>query len=158
MGISNNLLMHILRIITPEEVGEIATRHNGGKFFSLTELVSERLEKNIYRDFSEEILESEAKILPFKTKEEEIVASEKIIPEGPIDELALLGVQEDLQDQEEKMSHAENENMASFILVEKARLKKSQRTLKQKEIIDLYKKNANVDVEQIKHTNQDVSK
>jgi hypothetical protein len=53
----------------------------------------------------------------------------------------------------ETIEHKENENMSSFILIEKARLKKSQQILKQKEIIDLYQKNSNVDVEQIKSTN-----
>ncbi|MBC7713536.1 MAG: hypothetical protein H7177_09360, partial [Rhizobacter sp.] len=51
------------------------------------------------------------------------------------------------------IEHKPDENMSSFILIEKARLKSSQKSLKQKEIIDLYQKNSNVDVELIKSTN-----
>jgi uncharacterized membrane protein (DUF106 family) len=47
--------------------------------------------------------------------------------------------------------------MATFILIEKERLKKSQQSLKQKEIIDLYRKNAHVDVEQIKQTSHEAT-
>ena len=47
--------------------------------------------------------------------------------------------------------------MSSFILIEKARLKKSQHVLKQKEIIDLYQKNSSVDVEQIKGSNTNLA-
>ena len=53
--------------------------------------------------------------------------------------------------------HLENENMSSFILIEKARLKRSQQILKQKEIIDLYQKNSHVDVEQIKGSNTNLA-
>src|SRR4051812_16981886 len=75
MAAPNFLIMNLLRLITPEEIGDIATKHNGGKFLSLTDLVTERVEHNIYRDFSsvdsmEEIHEqhnpTQAKILPFK--------------------------------------------------------------------------------------------
>jgi hypothetical protein len=44
--------------------------------------------------------------------------------------------------------------MSSFILIEKERLKQSQEALKRKEIISLYRKNSNIDLEQIKSTNQ----
>jgi hypothetical protein len=47
--------------------------------------------------------------------------------------------------------------MSSFILIEKERLKRSQKSLKQKEIIDLYQKNSHVDVEQIKGSNTNLS-
>jgi hypothetical protein len=142
---AQNLIMLLLRIITPEEISDIATRHNGGKFLSLTALAVERFEEKVFRDFSDdekihsEIEEkSAAKILPF-TK-----------GENPNIEV-LSNVQAP------KVTHAENENMATFILIEKERLKKSQQTLKQREIIDLYRKNSHVDVEQIKQANQDVN-
>lgn len=144
MAESHNLIMQLLRIITPEEISEIATKHNGGKFLSLTALAVERFEKKVFRDFSgDEKLHSEleeksaAKILPFKSENDD--GEEEIKVHAP------------------KMAHGENENMATFILIEKERLKRSQQTLKQKEIIDLYRKNSSVDVEQIKHTNQDIA-
>lgn len=145
MADSHNLIMHLLRIITPEEISEIATRHNGGKFLSLTALAVERFEEKVFRDFADdEKLHSDleeksaAKILPFSKENEE--GEEDIKIHAP-----------------KATHHGENENMATFILIEKERLKKSQQTLKQKEIIDLYRKNSSVDVEQIKHTNQDIA-
>ena len=147
--------MDLLRIITPEEVGEITTKHNGGKFSSLTDLVNERVKKNIYRNFSVPIVEDEleAKILPFRAVEESEVTEEKLeINKEKLQEslntLARNIAQKDKSD--EKVDHKEDENMSSFILIEKARLKKSQQVLKQKEILELYQKNINVDVEQIK--------
>lgn len=147
MAPSHNLIMHLLRIITPEEISEIATQHNGGKFLQLTDLAKERFEEKIFRDFSDEVsLHSEmeqkaaAKILPFKTEKDSLEEEAKE---------AIVHTQ--------KVAHSANENMATFILIEKERLKKSQKSLKQKEIIDLYRKNSSVDVEQIKHSNQDVA-
>jgi hypothetical protein len=146
--------MYLLRIITPEEISEIATKHNGGKFLSLTDLAVERFAHNISRDFSEvasvveagEVENSEAKILPFKIEEKVSEEAQAEILTAP--ELDVPSV---------KRQHGDNENMATFILIEKERLKKSQQSLKQKEIIDLYKKNSTVAVEQIKHSNLDVT-
>lgn len=145
---SRNLIMRLIRIITPEEIGEIATKHSGGKFLSLTELAVERFEEKVFRDFADDEKlysdlenKSAAKILPFNVSVKEINES---APENQIEAPP-------------KVVHSENENMATFILIEKARLKKSQQILKQKEIIDLYRKNSNVDVELIKQTNQDNS-
>lgn len=180
MAVQNLLIMNLLRIITPEEIADIATKHNGGKFLSLTDLVSERVEQKIYRDFSsveslDEIHDAlarkkaedesgEAKILPFNAKkevdEEEELIGPRPLPEPrfviqakPTSQIAPRAlVEEEVKAQ--KIEHAEDENMSSFILVEKTRLKHSQKTLKQKEIIELYQKNSNVDVEQIKSTNQ----
>ncbi len=179
MSAQNFIIMNVLRIITPEEISEIATKHNGGKFLSLTDLVNERVDKKIYRDFSttdymEELHElSEAKkgakILPFK----KALAPEGETPESAdsssdtthfstvaTDELEAKAGQErisnNLNEKSNKVEHAESENMSSFILIEKARLQRSQKILKQKEIIDLYNKNSNVDVEQIRGSNSNL--
>jgi hypothetical protein len=85
--------MNLLRIITPEEIGEIATKHNGGKFLSLTDLVTERVEQRIYRDFSStesmneihDVYNSNAKILPFKKVTSELLSEQ----EAPIEAVAL---------------------------------------------------------------------
>ncbi len=180
MATQNLLIMNLMRIITPEEIADIATKHNGGKFLSLTDLVNERVEKEIYRDFSsndavdiiheehaQKQLEREAKILPFNFKEESVV--ENISVSGTLFEsrpqmittsqtVPVESADQKVQSvrlvKEKIVEHAEDENMSSFILIEKARLKRSQKSLKQKEVIDLYQKNSNVDVEQIKSTNQ----
>jgi hypothetical protein len=165
MAQSNQLIMSLLRIITPEEVGEITTKHNGGKFISLTELVNERVQKNVYRNFSSPVNTSEevaeAKILPFRpageSSEHEAVSEETGIElnESELKEsLSTLAKkmagQTAAKANQQKVDHKEDENMSSFILIEKARLKKSQQQLKQKEILELYQKNINVDVEQIR--------
>ena len=178
MAIHKLLIMNLLRIITPEEIADIATKHNGGKFLSLTDLVNERIDRKIYRDFSstdsvDEIHEehseqknentNSAKILPFNT-EKKTVSNESfnesspaiVIQAKPTSQLSPVHYQ-DVEAVVERIVHKENENMSSFILVEKARLKQSQKSLKQKEIISLYQKNSNIDVEQIKSTNKDPS-
>lgn len=160
MAIPNFLIMNLLRLITPEEIGDIATKHNGGRFLSLTDLVSERVEHNVYRDFSsvdtlDEIHEQQnlkAQILPFKKLAESSEGLHKV-------EAVLC---EEVNSQEElkpipEVVHQESENMSSFILIEKERLKRSQHSLKQKEIIDLYQKNSHVDVEQIKGSNNNLA-
>ncbi|MBC7711962.1 MAG: hypothetical protein H7177_01385, partial [Rhizobacter sp.] len=172
MAVQNLLIMNLLRIITPEEIADIATKHNGGKFLSLTDLVNERVDRKIYRDFTssdsmDEIHEehvqqslekSGAKILPFGKKE---IVEESVPETGSGDNPAPRFVVQAKQtsqlapqfiDQVEPVKapaieHKPDENMSSFILIEKARLKSSQKSLKQKEIIDLYQKNSNVDVE-----------
>lgn len=183
MAVQNLLIMNLLRIITPEEIADIATKHNGGKFLSLTDLVNERVERKIYRDFSsteslDEIHEahskqnkkeeeSTAKILPFTKKESTEVESEEspigpeqtpaprfVVQAKPTSQVVYEPEPEVVQAKVIVPEHKEDENMSSFILIEKARLKQSQKSLKQKEIIDLYQKNSNVDVEQIKSTNQ----
>lgn len=186
MAAQNLLIMNLLRIITPEEIAEIATKHNGGKFLSLTDLVTERVEKKIHRDFSrpesiEEIHEAHAqqakekdqsaKILPFNQKSK--TATEKNNLETNMDaspdensphvSLTTMAIQtsqlkqQGWHEEEEEVAavHNEDENMSTFIMVEKARLKKSQKVLKQKEIINLYQKNSTIDVEQIKSMNSE---
>lgn len=171
MATQNFLIMNLLRLITPEEIGDIATKHNGGKFLSLTDLVNERVEQKIYRDFSspdsmDEIHEahlqsSQAKILPFKkpvAKSEDgepLSAESDAEPQVSLSDLANASLENAPASVEPE--HRENENMSSFILIEKARLKRSQQILKQKEIIDLYQKNSHVDVEQIKGSNTNLA-
>ncbi|MBC7540588.1 MAG: hypothetical protein H7281_17320 [Bacteriovorax sp.] len=171
MAIQNFLIMNLLRLITPEEIGDIATKHNGGKFLSLTDLVSERVDHKIYRDFSspdsmDEIhdahnLSTQAKILPFKKpmfEDEEV--REKNDEVSSLNDMANATIETNSDSKKlhvEVIEHKENENMSSFILIEKARLKRSQQILKQKEIIDLYQKNSNVDVEQIKGSNNNLA-
>ena len=175
MAVQNPLIMKLLRIITPEEIGDIATKHNGGKFLSLNDLVNERVEHKIYRDFTSSSAMDEihddhshtvhAKILPFKkskTSEQEAIlefGQKENALSTMLDTLVQITEAEpevEVEEQE-KIEHKDNENMSSFILIEKARLKRSQQILKQKEIIDLYQKNSHVDVEQIKSSNSNFS-
>lgn len=176
------LIMNILRIITPEEIGEITTKHNGGKFASLTDLIDERLEKNIFRDFSisDAGVMHEAKILPFKRNDEHDVgdvalsaANEDLVEQAEsaieqqdqmatasddlVEELGINEKQTEVGIETNSESHRLDENMSSFILIEKERFKKNQQVLKKKEIMDLYQQTSKVEVEQIKHTNQNLT-
>lgn len=184
MAVQNLLIMTLLRIITPEEIADIATKHNGGKFLSLTDLVNERVDRKIYRDFSstdsmDEIheehatqhteTEGSAKILPFNklenkeaatgdpSSEEESAAPRFVTQAKPTSQFAPAYEHVEAPAKAAMVEHKEDENMSSFILIEKNRLKQSQKSLKQKEIINLYQKNSNIDVEQIKSTNQNPS-
>ncbi len=47
--------------------------------------------------------------------------------------------------------------MSSFILLEKERFKRSQKKLKEKEIINLYAKTSHVDAEQLKASNENLT-
>lgn len=184
MAAQNSLIMNLLRIITPEEIADIATKHNGGKFLSLTDLVNERVERKIYRDFTSinsvdlihdehalyKELQSSAKILPFRAPpqkvefkiKEKIEVEPRVKDEGPkfifkaiaTSQIAPVVYEEINHKEEIKIEHRPDENMSSFILIEKERLKQSQEALKRKEIIGLYQKNSNVDLEQIKSTNK----
>ena len=167
------MMMNILRIITPEEIGEITTKHNGGKFLSLTDLIDERIERNILRDFQEDAVPvlHDAKILPFKrpdaeNDEEKSLSADtdtKFDPDAdegnePASLTTLMEEENHNQAAEElKSDHREDENMSSFILIEKERFKRSQQVLKKKEIMDLYQQTAKVEVEQIKHANQNLA-
>ncbi len=116
MAISNQLIMNLLRVITPEEIGEITTKHNGGKFFSLTDLIKERVEKNINRDFSKDVSDedsNQAKILPFSNSIEELmngdedpaIENQHSMPQIDQEKLrtSLSEMAQKLQDHKEKM-------------------------------------------------------
>lgn len=169
MAIKNQLIMTLLRIITPEEIAEIATRQNGGRFLMLNDLLKERIEKKIYRSFStpeemdnvylahsgnkkpnenndeDQEIESEAKILPFDVSKMENGTFKSF------DESAI-------ETTKNESTVSENQNTSHFILSQKTKLEKSQKTLKEKEIIELYKKNVSVDVEEIKGQRRDEEK
>jgi hypothetical protein len=172
MAIGNFLIMNLLRLITPEEVGEIATKHNGGKFLSLTDLVNERIDRSIYRDFSdvnsmEEIYEehasfNQAKILPFVNpavlgNPDQVSENNNKIESKSENQHSGVPTTSSDEAAHGRGEHKDNENMSSFILIEKERLKRSQQILKQKEIFELYQKNSAVDVEQVKNSNRDIS-
>lgn len=150
MANDNSLIMNLLRIMTPDEVAEIATKHNGGRFVLLTNIVQEKIEKNIDRDFSRPgtmndlFEETKAEILPFKKE-----ALEKSLEENDNNSVQSESVK--------SLNHSPNENMSSFILIEKERLKRSQTELKKKEIVALYRKNSNVVVEEIKISNENTN-
>ena len=72
MGKPINLLRKLLRIITPEEISDIAVKYNEeGRVVALTDILRDRIFRNMNRDFAklsykDELLEDEEKILKFK--------------------------------------------------------------------------------------------
>lgn len=164
-----SIFQNLLRIITPEELGELTSKHNGGKFLSLTELVEERLD-DIVRDFSSDEAydqtPSKAKILPFKkpTNTEEVLElseDENTEVDGEIHHAELKNseaIEVKEKSTEVVPEYNEKDNLSTFILLEKARLKRSQQTLKQKEIIQMYSQNAAVDIEQVKVEKENLNK
>lgn len=181
MAKNNFLIRKLLRLITPEEITEIATKHSeGGRFISMTELLKERVLQKIYRDFTklemiDEILDKHNeklkkqfhKNLDFDQSQDELAALRaqreednelaKISPAINVQMRATSQVKEN-EDFIELNGHIKNddgvENMSSFIINEKERMKKSQYVLKQKEILTLYEKNSNIDVSEVKIENK----
>lgn len=143
----NQLIGQLLRIITPEEINEITTKHNGGQFIPLTDFAHERLLKNYSRNFAEqvdvELFTQEAKILPFVKDRHLTVEGKEIATEN----MNSLAGQAAVDLERPMVGHNEGENTSSFILIEKERLKRSQQVLKQREILDLYKKNSTVEIQ-----------
>ncbi len=154
----SSLMMNLLRILTPEEINELTTTSEGNKRVPLTQLMYVKM------GVASEDVEaaSLAKILPFTFPEQEssdesedIASSEIVDPDTAkltSDEEVLIDDQINDQDPDEKMQ------TSSFILFEKKRLAKNVHKMRQKEIMQSYKKNASLDIEQEKGLHDDMSK
>lgn len=172
MGKPINLLRKLLRIITPEEISDIAVKYNEeGRVVALTEILRDRIFRNMNRDFSklsykDDLLEDEEKILKFKKiKEKEHHLEEKFSNESyeyasPVYRVEMrpntqVKENEDFISLNNHLKDDESvKNMSAFILEEKERLKKSQQVLKQKEVRGLYEKNSQLGREEIKKENK----
>lgn len=166
-----NLFRKLLRIVTPEEVSEIATKYSDiGRIVSLTELLKEKLFKNVHRDFSklasldgfDDDFDNELDVIheidaiESKTLAQEI-DSQLISPSIRIGMRPTQQIKENedfIQLNSFLKNDVEDKNMSAFIIEEKERLKKSQNTLKKKEVLSLYEKNSNLDSEEIKNENK----
>lgn len=183
MGMQNFLIRKLLRVITPEEIAEIANKHSeGGQFLLLTDLLSERIFSKVYRDFSSiEALEAiqeeyaakkkasfeKTKILAFPTPQEsieeesikQVVNGAQVELKLPASRIHLSPVTPALSEREVKHVHHEIEQegeesgMGTFLSKERKKFEKSQEAIKQKEVLNLYQKNSSLDVEQVKVNN-----
>lgn len=156
-----SILTDVLRILTPEEISELTTSSSSSNRVELTDLLNQ-FEDGDEVYFGEVEDEGGAKILPFNAKKEvdETPAEDEIIySAGP-------AVCEYLEHYLKKLEmgntaiskSGEKVETSVFILKEKERFKYVQSKLKQKEVMGLYMKNANVDIEQEKTLKDDLSK
>jgi hypothetical protein len=154
MSAKNFLLTSVFRVLTPEVISELTNSSNGDGRTSLTDIMNQRLD-GISHDFSDP--ESLAKILPFKSKKEaeEVEESEKTIC-GKISQEFIERFFERRNSKDTALDENGNRvETSSFIFNEKERFAYSQSKLKQVEVLSLYKKNAAVDVEQVRALKDD---
>lgn len=153
-----SLLTDILRILTPEEISELTSQSTSNSRLALTDLL-DMVEEGESVSFNTEASEVDgAKILPFK-KKEEVTEEKEVYHCGK-------NTQEYIEHHFHKITlgeTAKNERgdtvvTSVFILKEKERFKYVQAKLKSREVLDLYRKNSNVDIEQEKILKDDLSK
>ncbi len=155
MSAKNFLLSSVFRVLTPEEISELTSSSDGENRSSLTDIIRQRLD-GVSHDFSDS--EKMAKILPFKSKGE-VEESETF----KVDAGANVAIYIERFFERRKIKDtALNENgelveTSSFIFKEKERFAYSQSKLKQIEVLSLYKKNAAVDVDQMRAMKDDFS-
>ncbi|OUR92871.1 hypothetical protein A9Q84_20370 [Halobacteriovorax marinus] len=157
MAAKNFLLSTILRVLTPEEINELTTTSIGDNRVLLTDIINQRL-SGVDHDFSDS--EKMAKILPFKKNSEEVdVEKVEVTKAGPtcLEYLERFFERQKISDTALDDSGQLVET-SSFIFKEKERFAYSQAKLKQVEVLSLYKKNAAVDVEQVRALKDDLSK
>lgn len=151
------LLNSILRVLTPEEISELTTTSSGENRVSLTEIINQRLD-GVGHDFSDS--EKMAKILPFKSKNNDIKQSESStsIKCGTRTEefIQRFFKRQDASDTALD-ENGELVETSSFIFKEKERFAYSQAKLKQREVLGLYRQNAAVDVDQVRALKDDLS-
>ena len=172
------LIYTLLRLLTPEEINDLITTGSGHKRVSLSEIMLQEF------DDSNQIEESEAKILPFKKKDQnaESEVQEEFSAEGENQEGESsqdLNIEmgqrcfKVLNDLKKKHQHNLKDIFASkrntkrvkntketslFIIEEKKKLEHASQTLKGKEIIQMYEKNAKVDINIYRNNKDDLHK
>lgn len=167
LALRNQLLMSILRILTPEEISELTTTSTGSERVSLTSIVSERLHissteerKNLGSSEDETELEG-AKILPFVGPKESVFEMGERVKgllghfmiESKTTSENLLGPK-----RKKKRLRKTTKETSTFIIEEKRKFNHSYTKLKSMEVIDLYRRNAKVDIEHQRKNKDDLSK
>ena len=150
-------MMNLLRILTPEEINELTTTSEGNKRVPLTQLMYVKMGV----ETSEEVeAASLAKILPFTFPEEEKDEELETISEesAPFEEHSDTTDQNTVDDSKKENEPDERLQTSSFILIEKKRLEKNVHKMRQKEIMQSYKKNASIDIEQERGLRDDMKK
>lgn len=150
-------MMNLLRILTPEEINELTTTSEGNKRVPLTQLMYVKMGV----ETSEEVESASlAKILPFTFPEQELdEESEENAPElqADLEQEGDVSAQS-AAEQAQEPNPEERMQTSAFILFEKKRLEKNVHKMRQKEIMQSYKKNASLDIEQEKGIRDDMKK
>ncbi|MDD0854806.1 hypothetical protein HBN50_16985 [Halobacteriovorax sp. GB3] len=158
MAAAQNLLMDLLRILTPEEINKLTSSSEGDKRVSLTDMMNLRATGEEI-DFSDKA--NMAKILPFKRKDEadgEAEDSEIFAGKDCVEYIAQHYLKRELNDNLVDKETGQTVETSHFILNEKKRFTYSQSKLKGSEVLKLYQKNSVVDIEQEKKLKDDLSK
>jgi hypothetical protein len=140
MAAKNVLMMNLMRILTPEEINELTSKHEGDLRTPLTSLLEEDIGVRTGH-------QRPAKILPFSMRKKNSILA------GPDtqDLLNSLSVEklhkEDNESEQRKFEPDENGNTSYFILSEKERFKTNQKKLKGKEVMGLYRQASLVDLD-----------
>ena len=148
-----SLLNDLMRILTPEEISELTSTSSGSARVELTDLLKSFENGEEVND----VEEYSAKILPFKKVDE--VEAEITYEAGPkvIEYIEHFHHKRSLGDTS-RSSEGKSVETSTFIIKEKERFEFVQKRLKKKEVMSLYLKNANVDIEQEKTLKDDLSK
>lgn len=150
MGAAKILFMDLMRIITPEEINELTTKHEGEIRYTLTEALLAGIEGREFVMETGRAKKSESNILKFPEKEgveNENLGHEKLAEEA-VESI----------EQQSVECEVEKENTSSFILAEKRRFEKNQKILKSKEVMDMYSKNASVNIRANRGSSDDLRK
>ena len=148
-----SLLNDLMRILTPEEISELTSTSSGNSRVELTDLLNSFEDGEVIND----IEEYSAKILPFKKSDE--IEEEITYKAGPkvIEYINHFYHKKSLGDTS-KSTDGKSVETSTFIIKEKERFQYVQAKLKKKEVMSLYMKNANVDIEQEKTLKDDMAK
>lgn len=140
MAAKKVLMMNLMRILTPEEISELTTKHEGDTRIALTSLLEEDLgvSKGPLRP---------AKILPFSMRRKSPVMAgpecQDLFNEMRVEKLKV----NKSKSEGPRFAPDEKGNTSYFILSEKERFKENQKKLKGLEILGLYSRASLVDLE-----------
>lgn len=166
------LIYTLLRILTPEEINDLITTGSGHKRVSLSEIMLQEFEESDSDD------QSQAKILPFKKKNEDETESqeetfcelnfdnndEQTLELGPKCLKAFSDFKKihqhnmkDIFAAKRKTKKVKNTKETSlFIIEQKKKLEHATQSLKGQEIIQMYEKNAKVDINIYRNNKDDL--
>ncbi|EQC43564.1 hypothetical protein [Bacteriovorax sp. Seq25_V] len=152
-----SFLTDILRILTPEEIAELTNASTGSSRRALTDLM-DLYEDDALPSFAEN--GEGAKILPFNKKQEDVAEVERVYEVAGSEVCEYIEHFFHKKEFENTAVNKKGESVVTslFILNEKERFKYVQSKLKKKEVMGLYMKNANVDIEQEKILKDDLTK
>ena len=136
MSQSNKIIRYLLRLITPDEISELTKIAGSKPKVPLTEI----LENEISKERNKEL-----------NKHEKIFSSDGGPDEGKVED-SKEGRKDESSEKKLSLGEKKEEVLRGslFILAQKEKLKSSVSRIKEKEVLELYKKNSSVDINQEK--------